>query len=153
MNYEEEPSYESPISLQSPIDPRLVGIWLAEVNGTKLSDLCPVEPGSMHEITLRADGIADHRYLLPERRIEFPSPPPFPVTWETTREGMLSIFIPIEPMPEYEIPDWIQEAMRFDVLEVAPATLTLSNRPYDGEIIAVYRRVEEPAGDVWGDTI
>jgi hypothetical protein len=43
-------------------------------------------------------------------------------------------------MPEYEIMDWIREAVRYDVLSITPDTLTLGNRRYDGESIAVFRR-------------
>jgi hypothetical protein len=106
-----------------------------------LAELNPVEPRFIKEIALRADGTADLRRLSPERiRPASNTEPPFPITWETSREGRLTIYLPIAPMPEYEIMDWIQEAKRYDVLSISSDTLTLSDRAYDGELITVFRR-------------
>ena len=44
-------------------------------------------------------------------------------------------------MPEYEMPDWDRERMRFDVLAVTDLSLTLSDRRSDGETVTVWRRV------------
>ena len=50
-----------PIELRVPLDLRLVGVWLSELNGTNLSTLSPVSPRFTEEFTLRADGSADLR--------------------------------------------------------------------------------------------
>ncbi|SIO03624.1 hypothetical protein SAMN05444166_2140 [Singulisphaera sp. GP187] len=130
-----------PIHLRTPIDPALTGIWRSEVSGTDLTDLSPVEPRFMEEIILRGDGTADLRWLSPElKSLACNSDAPFPIIWETSSDGMLSIYLPIAPMPEYEIVDWIQDAIRYDVLSIMPEAMTLSDRRYDGESITVFRR-------------
>jgi hypothetical protein len=129
------------INLQAPLEPALVGCWRSCLNGTGLDKLTSVEPRSMLEIVLDAEGTAEWRWPKPQNELPVHEPePPFPTTWETSPDGTLTIYLPIAPMPEYEIMDWIREAVRYDVLSITPDTLTLSNRRYDGESITVYRR-------------
>jgi hypothetical protein len=84
----------SQIDLQSPVEPRLVGVWRSELSGTDLSDLSSIDPRFMEEITLSGDGTADLRMLSPEwDSLAYKSKPPFPITWETTQEGMLVLVL------------------------------------------------------------
>jgi hypothetical protein len=44
-------------------------------------------------------------------------------------------------MPEYGMPDWSRDRMRYHVLAVTGLSLTLSDRLFDGEMVTVWRRV------------
>jgi hypothetical protein len=92
------------INLRAPLDPALVGFWRSRFRGTKLEELGPVKPHFVQEITLRPDGTADWRWPEAESQSYAPeTEPPFPTTWETLPEGRLTIYLPIAPMPEYEL--------------------------------------------------
>jgi hypothetical protein len=92
-------------------------------------------------MTLRADGSAEYRNVSREwDHLDSPIPPPFGVVWEVTEAGTLTIYIPIAPMPEYEINDWIQEAIRYDIIKIEPDALILSNQAHDGESTLLLRR-------------
>ena len=130
------------VNLQAPRDPALIGIWRSWLDATQLDAPTPVEPRFVQEIALRAEGTADWRFLAHEGDSLTPeTEPPFPTTWETEPEGRLAIYLPIAPMPEYEMMDWTREAVRYDVLSITPDTLTLSDRRYDGESITVFQRM------------
>jgi hypothetical protein len=120
----------------------IVGDWRTELTGTDLLCLGPVEERFRLEVTLRADGTAFWRY--PQDSSSDASgraAPPFPQTWELDEDRVLTILIPIPPMPEYELPDWSQDAVRYDVLAVTDISLGLSDRRFDGEKVIVLRRV------------
>ena len=130
-----------PLFLATPNDRSLIGTWRSELAGTDPADLTPIEPQFLEEMTLRSDGTALLRRISPQSEaLQYKTPPPFPMTWENNEKGMLVIYVPVQPMPEYGIFDWIQGARRRDVLSVSQDTLMLSDRSYDGELITTYRR-------------
>jgi hypothetical protein len=101
----------------------------------------PMNPRFGFVMTLRADGSAEYRNVSREwDHLDSPIPPPFGVVWEVTEAGTLTIYIPIAPMPEYEINDWIQEAIRYDIIKIEPDALILSNQAHDGESTLLLRR-------------
>lgn len=111
--------------------------------GSDLLYLKPTADQFRLEISLRADGTASWKFRLPGSpeageadRI------PLPTTWEVSPDRMLSIWVPIPPMPEYEMPDWSREEICYDILAVSGISLALSNRRFDGEDVIVLRRVE-----------
>jgi hypothetical protein len=100
-------------------------------------------PEEIDELVFRPDGSAEWRFLHPRSfpDIKDPGPSPFPETWEVRQPGTISVWIPCPPMPDYGMDEWTREEKRYAILEMTPDTLTLSNRPYDGESVIVYRRV------------
>jgi hypothetical protein len=134
--------------LQEPFEPSLVGTWLSTEEGTEVNSLRPIKPRFAFVMTLRADGSAEYRNVSSEwDHLEAATPPQLPTTWEVTKTGLLTISIPIAPMPEYEIFDWIYEAMRYDIIKIEPNSIILSNRACDGESTILLRR-EGFEGDV-----
>ena len=120
----------------------IVGDWLEELSGVDLLYLQPITGRAPAAISLRADGTAAtlagtggiHAVLSrPEA--------PFPDTWELSEDRVLSLVVPIPPMPEYGMPDWSRDRMRYHVLAVTGLSLTLSDRLFDGEMVTVWRRV------------
>ena len=122
--------------------PEFVGVWRAteelQHDGTRV----PLPAEGVQEFTFRADGTAEWRFVYPRHFKDLPSqkPKPFPETWEVAAPGTLSVWVPIAPMPEYELPDWTREEQRYEVVAVTPDTLTLSDLPYDGASVLVCRR-------------
>jgi hypothetical protein len=96
------------------------------------------------ELNFRADGTADFKISLPNAQ-PGPAEPaaPFPITWELSDDRVLSVWFPIQPMPEYEMPDWTRDALHYDVLAVSAVSLTISDRRFDGEEVTVLRRVND----------
>lgn len=120
----------------------IVGDWRTELTGTDLLSLKPVAERFRLEIMLRADGTAFWRYPQDSpSEARGRAAPPFPETWELAEDRVLTILIPIAPMPEYDLPDWSREAVRYDVLAVTDVSLGLSDRRFDGENVIVLRRV------------
>ena len=119
----------------------IVGEWQTELTGVDLLYLEAIQSEFAFRLVLRQDGSADLGSLNP------PPPsrpvPPFPTTWDLSDKRVLSIWEPIAPMPEYEMPDWSREQTCFDVLSVAELSLALSNRRFDNESIYVLRRVDQ----------
>jgi hypothetical protein len=72
---------------------------------------------------------------------------PFPETWELSADRVLTLVVPIRPMPEYDMPDWGRERSRLDVLAVTDLSLALSDRRSDGELVTVWKRVNREAYD------
>jgi hypothetical protein len=120
----------------------IVGDWLEALSGVDLLYLQPVTGRAPLAICLRADGTAATR-ADPGGEHAVPSWPdaPFPETWTLSEDRVLTLLLPVPPMPEYEMPDWSRERMRFDVLAVTDLSLTLSDRRFDGEMVTVWRRV------------
>jgi hypothetical protein len=120
----------------------LIGDWRAELEGVDLLYLEPVVNRFGLEISLRGDGTASWKMRLPG----YPDTPeesraPFPMTWDVSSDRVLAISIPIPPMPQYEMPDWSWEAIRYDILAVSRISLGLSDRGYDGESVIVLKRI------------
>ena len=91
---------------------------------------------------LRSDGTADYHFMTPNLPDLPPEPsPPFPERWELSDDRVLSIWVPIAPMPKYDMPEWTQEQTCYDVLAVTDLSLALSNRRFDGEEVIVLKRV------------
>jgi len=65
---------------------------------------------------------------------------PFPTRWELSGDRVLSVWLPVAPMPEHEMPDWSREQVCYDVLAVTDLSLALSDRRFDGEHVIVLRR-------------
>jgi hypothetical protein len=119
----------------------IVGDWLAELAGVDLLYLEPVASGFGLRFVLREDGTADYRPTIPNPPAMPPQPTsPFPTHWELSDDRILSIWLPIAPMPEYDMPDWSREQICYDVLLVADLSLALSDRRFDGEEVIVLRR-------------
>jgi antitoxin ParD1/3/4 len=121
----------------------IVGEWREELTGSDLLDMEPVGSGYRHTLVLRGDGTADYTVAAPDSP---PRPtetmPPFPPRWELSDDRVLSIWLPIAPMPEYDMPEWSREEVSFDVLSVTDWSLALSNRRFDREDVMVLRRVD-----------
>jgi hypothetical protein len=126
----------------------LVGTWTQELCGVDLLYLDPVAKFGLGRVTmtLRADGTCSSTSDSPRERARPPRPePPFPETWELSDDRVLTFVIPRAPMPEYEMPDWGRERMCYDVLAVTDISLALSDRRFDGEMVTVWRRVDQDA--------
>jgi hypothetical protein len=122
----------------------IVGDWRAELDGVDLLYLEPVASKYSLLIILKEDGTADYQFTLPHSPARPTEPsPPFPTSWELSDDRILSIWIPIAPMPEYEMPDWSREQICYDVLSVTDLSLSLSNRRFDGEEVIVLRRIND----------
>jgi hypothetical protein len=134
---------------RSGLNASLVGTWRCESRGISENDLRPIPPGKGKELLLRADGTAEYHWLdaqgRPTSAAEDPAAP-FPPTWvwEKNGKGVLTILVPIAPMPDYDIPDWTREEMSYQVLNVSADKLILSDRPFDGEFVEVYVKVGTP---------
>jgi len=66
----------------------------------------------------------------------------FPTRWALSDDRVLSLWLPIAPMPEYDMPEWSREEVSFDVFSVTDGSLALSNRRFDREDVMVFRRVD-----------
>jgi hypothetical protein len=120
----------------------IVGEWQAELAGVDLLYLEPVGTRFAFRLVLQEDGTADWDFTIPNASPMAPQPtPPFPTRWELSDDRILSIWLPIAPMPDYDMPDWSRQQISYDVLMVADLSLTLSNRRFDGEDVIVLRRV------------
>jgi hypothetical protein len=91
-------------------------------------------------ISLRKDGTADWGFANVSVNEEAAAP--FPTTWEIAEDNTLSIWLPIAPMPEYDMPEWSREQLCYSVLRLEPTKLVLSDRPFDGEFVKVFERLE-----------
>jgi antitoxin ParD1/3/4 len=121
----------------------IVGEWREELTGSDLLDLKPVGDDYRRTLVLRADGTADYDVAAPDSPPRPPEPtPPFPTRLALSDDRVLSIWLPIAPMPEYDMPDWSREEVCFDVLSVMDWSLALSNRRFDYEDVMVLRRVD-----------
>jgi hypothetical protein len=119
----------------------IVGDWLEELEGTDPLNLQPVTSRTPKAMSLLADGTA---VLRAETDVDIaPSFPeaPFLETWELSEDRVLSLWVPIAPMPEYDLPDWSRDSLRYDVLDVTDLSLTLCDRRFDGETVKVWRRI------------
>jgi hypothetical protein len=122
----------------------IVGAWQAELAGVDLLYLEPVSNRFDLRLVLREDGTADYQFTIPNPPAIPPQPtPPFPIRWELSDDRILSIWLPISPMPHYDMPDWSREQICYDVLLVADLSLAVSNRRFDGEDVIVLRRVNQ----------
>jgi hypothetical protein len=120
----------------------IVGDWLEELTGVDLLFLRPITGRVPSAISLRADGTAATRAgTAAEHAVPSHPEAPFPETWELSEDRVLSLVVPIPPMPQYGMPDWTRERMRYDVLAITDLSLTLSDRRCDGETVTVWRRV------------
>jgi hypothetical protein len=119
----------------------IVGEWREESRASDLFDLEPVrDDDGRHTLVLRADGTADYTVEAPDSP---PAPtPPFPTRWELSDDRVLSIWLPIAPMPEIDMPEWSGEEVSFDILSVTDWSLALTNRRFDREDVMVFRRVD-----------
>lgn len=121
----------------------IVGEWQAELAGVDLLCLEPVASRFNFRLVLRKDGTADFEFTIPNPPPTPAQPtPPFPICWELSDDRILSIWMPIAPMPEIEMHEWTREQIAYDVLLVADVSLALSNRRFDGEDVIVLRRVD-----------
>ncbi len=120
----------------------VVGEWREELTGSDLLDMKPVVEGPRHVLVVRGDCTAD--YTFGPRDPMAPTGPtaPFATTWELSDDKVLSIWLPIAPMPEYDMPEWSREEVCFDVLSVTDRSLALSNRRFDYEDVMVLGRVD-----------
>jgi hypothetical protein len=124
----------------------IVGEWQAEFAGTDLLYLQPVAGRYCMRLAFRADKTADFKFSLPNAPTPAPtSSGPFPITWTLADDRVLSIWLPVPPMPDPDCkePDWTREEVCYDVLAVTGPSLTISNRRFDGEEIIVLRRVND----------
>ncbi len=120
----------------------IVGDWLEALSGVDLLCLQLVTGRAPLAIRLRADGTAATRAgTASEHAVPSWPEAPFPETWDLSEDRVLTLVLPVPPMPEYEMPDWTHERMRFDVLAVTDLSLTLSDRRFGGEMVTVWRRV------------
>jgi hypothetical protein len=121
----------------------LVGEWVQELCGVDLLYMgSSPGPGRLF-MTLHANGTCSSRSDRAEELARPARPPaPFPETWELSDDRVLTFVTPIPPMPEYEMPHWGRERMRYDVLSVTDLSLTLSDRRFDGETVTVWRRAD-----------
>lgn len=121
----------------------IVGEWREELRAPDLLDMKPIGDRPRHRIVLREDGTADYDCARPNAPPGPPEPtPPFPTRWGLSEERVLSIWLPIPPMPKYDMPEWSREEMCFDVLSVTDWSLALSNRRFDYEDVMVFGRVD-----------
>jgi hypothetical protein len=123
----------------------IVGEWQEELTGSDLLEMKPIAKGSRHHIVLRADGTADYAFGPRDPACTTEPTPPFPTRWELSDDRVLSIWLPIAPMPEYDMPEWSREEICFDVLSVTDRSLAMSNRRFDYEDVMVLRRFDSGA--------
>jgi hypothetical protein len=140
---------------ENALRPILVGKWRSELQGTDLAKLEPVDEPFIQVIALNQDGTAEWDFVGAQTQANngghASSGPPFPITWDLSYEiqqhsltdlpAVLSVYVPVAPLPEYDLPDWSQDAKRWHVIEVTEDRLVLSDRAFDGEFITVFRRV------------
>jgi len=121
-----------------------IGRWRADHETWPDGRQVALPAHQIDELVFRPDGTAEWRFLHPRSfpDIRDPGPSPFLETWEA-REGAISLWIPIAPMPEYGMDEWTREEKRYAIVAMTADTLTLSTRPFDGESVVVYRRVAE----------
>lgn len=132
--------------LKARVKDDLAGDWRSELSGVDLLYLEPTIARYNLEISLLADGTASWKFRLPgSRETERPERAPFPTTWDVSPDRVLLIWLPIPPMPEYEMPAWSREEICYDILAVSDISLALSNRRFDGEEVIVLRRVDAGA--------
>jgi len=121
----------------------LVGEWRAELAGVDLLLLELCTDQFALALTLRDDGTAECAFTVPNPPARPPEPaPPFPEQWELSDDRVLSVWLPVAPMPAYGQPDWSREQVCYDVLAVTDLSLALSNRRFDGEQVIVLRRAD-----------
>lgn len=95
-----------------PIERKLAGVDLLYLK--------PVASRFGLRLVLREEGTADYQFTTPNPPTVLPQPtPPFPIRWELSDERILSIWLPIAPMPKYDMPDWSREQICYDVFSVA----------------------------------
>ena len=112
----------------------IVGDWQPELRGFDLLELRRTRKADV--LQLRSDGTWEWRSpsgVEPTSQ----TAPPFPPTWELSDERILSLWTPIAPMPEYEMPNWSREEEQYLVLSVTDDSLGLA----DGHEVVVYRRI------------
>ena len=125
---------------------QLIGHWREEHAGKTLDTLEPIGAIPAWEFIFRADGTADLRYGDSPWFSEDDTgrDAPFPITWTLPGDHAVSIWTPVAPNPEGGNPAWSREALRFEVLAATADTLTLTEQPYGGDFIAVFRRIAAP---------
>jgi len=116
----------------------IVGEWVEHFKGVDLLFLEPVTGRGPWTMSLRADGTATTNGGSSS---DPAAEPPFPETWELSDDRILTLAVPIPPMPEYGMPAWSRERQSYDVLALTDLSLTLSDRRFDGETVTVWRRV------------
>jgi hypothetical protein len=120
----------------------IVGKWWSELIGSDLLMMERCTACDTRVLNLRSDGTADFDYVTPDPPDLSPRPsPPFPERWELSDDRVLSIWVPIAPMPKYGMSEWSREQTCYDVLSVTDLSLALSNRRFDGEEVIVLKRV------------
>ena len=121
----------------------IVGSWRSELAGVDLLYLEQSAGRFTLELALLPDGTAGYKFTIRNSpALPHEADPPFPITWELSEDRVLSVWLPIPPLPEYEMPDWSREQVAYDVLAVNDMSLALSNRRFDGEDVIVLRRIE-----------
>lgn len=114
----------------------IAGEWQAGLRGADLLELRPADRnGVLH---LRPDGTWESHDSRPaiERSPELVAP--FEATWELSDQRILSLWTPVAPMPEYDMPEWSREEKQYFVLSVSDASLGLA----DSHQVVVYRRID-----------
>jgi hypothetical protein len=120
----------------------IVGDWRSELAGVDLIDLEPSAGRFTLDLAFRADGTAVYDLTIPNPPAMPQEPsPPFAITWELSDDRVLSVWLPIAPMPQYEMHEWSRDRVSYDVLAVTDQSLALSNRRFDREVVIVLRRV------------
>ncbi|SHK08077.1 hypothetical protein SAMN02745181_3209 [Rubritalea squalenifaciens DSM 18772] len=126
----------TPPNIFSTNDDRLVGKWVSKLNGPSISELEPVATADRMELWLYEDGAA--RWGYPEKPKCFeedPTEAPTRTGWSVDEGRTLIISSPAPPIPEYEIYEWQEAHSIYDIMQLDYDQLTLSDRPFDGEII------------------
>jgi hypothetical protein len=117
----------------------IVGDWRAALEGVDLLLLEPVADRSALRLVFRPDGTAEYGSPAPDPTEPVP---PFPPRWELSDDRVLSVWLPVAPMPAYGLPDWSREQVCYDVLAITDLSLAVSNRRFDGEQVVVLRRAD-----------
>src|SRR5262245_5028093 len=126
----------------------IVGDWRSELAGVDLLYLGPSGGRFTLSLALRPDGTAGYDFTLPDPPARPAQPePPFPPRWELSDERVLSVWLPVPPMPAYGLPEWSREQVCYDVLAVTDVSLCLSSRRFDVEDVLVLRRVNRDEFD------
>lgn len=119
----------------------IIGEWQPERCGV---DLLYLEPAAGHydsRLSIRADGTWGWPNTGDTGDIGLPAGMRW--LWDLSADHVLSLWTPIAPMPEYDMPDWSREEKQWLVLSVTGLSLALA----DSHQVVLFRRVERESYD------
>jgi len=117
----------------------IAGDWRPELCGFDLLHLEPAAGQFDAAVRIHPDGTWDDATDRPSLPADLPARLGW--LWELSDDRILSLWTPIEPMPEYHQPEWTREEKQYLVLAVTGLSLALA----DSHRTVVYRRADQDA--------